>query len=198
MQLMRTLASLKKRVVLVDADLRRSHIVREFMARTPDGHFIGLAHYLAGLNEIDDIIYQTNIENACFIPIGRSVGSSLQLLSSERFPMLIDALAQSFDVVLIDTPPVGMISDALEIAKHADGALVVVGYKRGRKQEIQEIVNTIKKTGCPVLGAILNNVRFDSFVNRKYYYRSERYSYYYKKYGYYAPDQKPQKKRIAR
>lgn len=197
MHLMRTLASLNKRVVLVDADLRRSHIVREFMARTPNGKFLGLAHYLAGLNEMDDIIYQTNIENAYFIPIGREIGSSLQLLASERFPMLINALAQVFDVVLIDTPPVGMISDALEMAKYADGALIVVGYKRGRKQEIREVVNTIKKTGCPVLGAILNNVRFDSFVNRKYYYRSERYSYYYKKYGDSAPNPQKRKKGTA-
>lgn len=189
MNLMRTLASLQKRVVLLDADLRRSRIVTNYMGRTPDGNMDGLAHYLAGHVEMDDIVYATNFTNAYFIPIGREVSSSLQLLSSNRLQTLMDALRASFDVVLIDTPPVGMIVDALEMAKYADGAMIVVGYKRGRKQEIKDIVSTVQKTGCPVLGAVMNNVNFDTLANRQYYYRSERYFSYYKHKNYYGYSQ---------
>ena len=127
-----------------------------------------------------DILYGTNIPNAYMIPIGREVSSSLQLLSSERMPELMEQLRSTFDVVLVDSPPAGVIVDAVEIAKYCDGALIVVSYNRGKKQEISDVKAAIEKTGCKVLGAVLNNVDFDAYSNRKYYYKSERYTYYYK------------------
>lgn len=72
------------------------------------------------------------------------------------------------------------VADAIEIAKYCDGALIVVSYNTGRKQEIGEVKDSIAKTGCKVLGAVMNNVNLGSFRNRKYYYRSERYSSYYR------------------
>ena len=92
---------------------------------------------------------------------------------------LMEVLSQEFDIVLVDTPPVGVIVDGLEMAKYCSGALVVVSANRGRKRDIGEVVRQIKQTGCPVLGAVLNNVEFGAFANRSYYYRSERYSSYY-------------------
>lgn len=177
--LMRTLASLGKSVVLVDTDLRRSRLVTHYGVKFQGDHNKGLAHYLAGLSEMDEVVYQTNIPNAYMVPVGREVKSSLQLLSSSRMKPLMDVLAQEFDIVLMDTPPVGMIVDGLEIAKHCTGALLVVSANRGHKRDITEVTRQISQTGCPVIGAVLNNVEFDSFTNRKYYYRSERYSSYY-------------------
>lgn len=179
LNLMRTLASLGKNVVLVDMDLRRSRIVSQYGVKFQANHNKGLAHYLAGICEMDEVVYQTNIPNAYMVPIGREVESSLQLLSSNRMQPLMEVLAQEFDIVLIDTPPVGVIVDGLEIAKYCSGALVVVSANRGHKKDITEVVRQIKSTGCPVLGAVLNNVEFDSFTNRTYYYKSERYSSYY-------------------
>ena len=92
---------------------------------------------------------------------------------------LMEQLRDSFDVVLVDSPPAGVIVDAVEIAKYCDGALIVVSYNRGKKQEVSEVKEAIEKTGCKVLGAVLNNVDFDLYSNRKYYYKSERYAYYY-------------------
>ena len=93
------------------------------------------------------------------------------------------ALKNSFDYILVDTPPAGVIVDAVEIAKHCDGAVIVVGYNRGRSQEVGEVAANIAKTGCKVLGAVMNGVDMKSFRNRKYYYRSGRYSTYYHHYG---------------
>lgn len=179
LNLMRTLASLGKNVVLVDTDLRRSRHVSHSGIKFNEGQGKGLAHYLAGLCEMDEIVYQTNIPNAYMVPIGREVESSLQLLSSNRMAPLMEVLAQEFDIVLLDTPPVGVIVDGLEMAKYCSGALVVVSANRGRKKDIAEVVKQIRQTGCPVLGAVLNNVEFGSFTNRTYYYKSERYSSYY-------------------
>lgn len=179
LNLMRTIAGLGKTVVLVDTDLRRSRMVSNYGVKFQPGHDKGLAHYLAGICEMDEVVYQTNIPNGYVVPIGREVESSLQLLSSYRMAPLMDVLTQEFDIVLVDTPPVGVIVDGLEMAKYCSGALVVVSANRGRKRDIAEVVRQIKKTGCPVLGAVLNNVEFGSFANRSYYYRSERYSSYY-------------------
>lgn len=197
MNLMRTLASLNKKVVLLDTDLRRSSIVGRFRLRFGSTKPCGLAQYLAGMCSIDDIIYQTNITNAYLIPIGREVSSSLQLLSSDKMLSLMDQLATEYDVVLIDTPPAGVIVDALEIAKYCDGALIVVSYNRGKKQEIGDLKKSIERTGCKVLGAVLNNVDFDAYSNRKYYYKSERYSSYYND-RYYARDNDADRKKKRR
>lgn len=197
MNLMRTLASLNKKVVLLDTDLRRSSIVGRFRLRFGSAKPCGLAQYLAGMCSIDDIIYQTNITNANLIPIGREVSSSLQLLSSDKMLSLMDRLTTEYDVVLIDTPPAGVIVDALEIAKYCDGALIVVSYNRGKKQEIGDLKKSIERTGCKVLGAVLNNVDFDAYSNRKYYYKSERYSSYYND-RYYARDDDTDRKKKRR
>lgn len=179
MNLMRTLSSLNKRVVLLDTDLRRSRIVGQFRVRFDISEPMGLAQYLAGMCQMQDILYETNIPNAYMIPIGRAVSSSLQLLSTGRMSDLMEQLRSAFDVVLVDSSPAGVIVDAVEIAKYCDGALIVVSYNRGKKQEIGDVKTAIEKTGCKVLGAVLNDVDFDSYSNRKYYYKSERYNCYY-------------------
>lgn len=179
MNLMRTLGSLGKTVVLVDTDLRRSRVVSHYGVKFQPGHDKGLAHYLAGLCEMDEVIYATNVPNGYMVPIGREVESSLQLLSSNRMAPLMEALAREYDIVLVDTPPVGVIVDGLEMAKYCTGALLVVSANRGRKRDITDVIRQIRQVGCPVLGAVLNNVEFGSFANRSYYYKSERYSSYY-------------------
>lgn len=180
MNVMRTLASFGKRVVLVDTDLRRSSLARRYRFQYPVREAYGLAQYLAGMCTIENAIYATDLPNAYIIPAGREVLSSLQLLASPRYGQMMDFLTQNFDVVLVDSPPAGMIVDAIEIAKYCDGALIVVSHNMGRKQEIGEVKDSIVKTGCKVLGAVMNNVDLGSFRNRKYYYRSERYSTYYR------------------
>lgn len=187
--LMRTYASLQRRVVLVDADLRRSNLIQRHQVHFEAEKPHGLAQYLAGLCEKEDIIYETNIPGAYFVPIGRLVNSSLQLLTSSRLGELIDYLAEQYDVVLIDTPPAGTIVDAVEIAKHCDGALLVVSYGVGTKREVAEVSTAIAKSGCPVLGVTLNNVDMDNFYNKRYYYSNRYYGYKGRYgYGYYGTD----------
>lgn len=190
MNVMRTLASFGKRVVLVDADLRKSSLARRYKFTYEGKNTDGLAQYLAGMCPLEEVIYQTDIENACIIPAGRDVISSMQLLTSPRYEKMMMCLRENFDVVLVDTPPAGLIVDAVEIAKYSDGAIIVVGYNTGRKQEIGEIVANITRTGCKVLGAVMNGVDMGSFRNRRYYYRSGRYSSLY---SYYRKARKPNK-----
>ena len=180
-QMMRTLAELGKYVVLLDADLRRSAIDTDYQARYTGGEKLGLAHYLAGKCEIEDILYQTDIDGAYFVPIGIAVSNSLALLNSPRFQTLIRQLSSQADYVLVDAPPIGVIVDASEIAKSCDGAMLAVGYNMVRRKDLEEARQQIELSGCTALGAALNNVPQDAFENRKYAGRS-----YYNHYGHYG------------
>lgn len=179
MNVMRTLASLGKRTVLVDADLRRSSLARRYRLQYSQRQNYGLAQYLAGMCPLEEVVYETNLPNAYLLPAGREVFSSLQLLASPRYGKMMRVLRENFDVVLVDTPPAGVIVDAIEIAKYCDGAVIVVAYNTGRKQEVGEVADNLRKTGCRVLGAVMNGVDLGAFRNRRYYYRSGRYSAYY-------------------
>lgn len=179
--LMRTFSQLGKRVVLVDTDLRASGIQSDYRLRYSTQNHYGLSEYLSGICNLEESIYQTNLPNTYMIPAGHEAPNPLQLLETDAMSELIEQLSQQFDVVLIDTPPVGMLVDAVALAKFCDGALLVVGYRKGKQQEIEDAVRNIQQTGCKVLGAVLNGVKFNNISNRHYYYSSERYSSHYNK-----------------
>lgn len=181
LNLMRTLAGIGRKVVLVDGDLRASGIQANYRLRGPKPSLDGLAEYLSGRCEFEDAIYQTNVPDAHIIPAGHRAPNPLQLLETEKMARLMEKLGREYDVVLLDTPPVGMLADAVSLAKYCDGALLVVAYRQGKKREIGTAVENIRQTGCPVLGAVLNEVRFKNLSNRHYYYNSRRYSSYYSK-----------------
>ena len=84
MNMMRTFARLGKRVVLVDADLRRSMLLARYGGRVHKGVQFGLAHYLAGMCSAEDVLYETNIPGAYMVPVGREVNNSLSLLTTQQ------------------------------------------------------------------------------------------------------------------
>lgn len=183
MNVLRTLSGFGKRVLLVDADLRCSTLARRYRFTYAQHENVGLAQYLAGMCELQDVVYRTNLPGAFILPAGHEVLNSMQLLASYRYGEMMEALRDEFDVILVDSPPAGLIVDAIEIARYCDGAVIVVEYNRGRVQDVADVAENLAKTGCKVLGAVMNGVNLKSFRNRKYYYRSERYSAYYHRYG---------------
>ena len=197
MNILRTMSSLGKSVVYVDADLRKSVTVKKYGIEFADKeNRQGLAHYLAGLAEMNDVVYSTNYAGAYMVPVGRNVSNSLSLLNSKRFRDLLSALEARVDYVIVDTPPLGMLIDAAEIASSCDGALIVIDYNKVRKQELIDMQQQLSKTTCPILGAVLNEVKFDSYINKKYYYKSYYYDHYSNDYGVTDDSKKkqPQKK----
>lgn len=196
MNMMRSFAKLGKRVVLVDADLRKSVIMAKYGARKTGEERLGLVHYLAGMCGMEDVLYETNIPGAYMVPVGRTVSNSLALLTSPRLNELLQWLNASFDFVLVDAAPVGMIVDAAEIAKWCDGVLFVVNYNSVSRRELLDAVNQMKRTGCRVLGTVLNNVTFDSYSSKKYYYKSYYYSHY--ETDYYQPGDSGKKEKKSR
>ena len=179
MQIAYTMAKRGRRVIVIDADLRKSVMVGHF-GITTEGDLKGLAHYLAGHNEIEDVIYQTNVENLYLVPAGRDVANPIPLLLSKAFTDLMKILNKEYDMVIVDTPPVGVVIDAAEIAKCCDGVIFVVKYKHTHRRELIDAKQQITQTGTPILGCILNDVTFDSISSKKYYGKS-----YYSHSGYY-------------
>lgn len=167
--LMRSMANLGKTAILVDADLRKSILVGRYGIRG-GRQTLGLAHYLAGMCTAKDIICKTNIKNAHMILAGQDVINSLPLFSSPRMSALLNDLAGKYDLVLVDTPPIGAIIDSAQIAKACDGVLFVVTADEISRRELKEAKRQIELAGCPVLGAVLNKVEVNKRGYRKGYY----------------------------
>ena len=189
MEMMRTMAELGKRVVLVDADLRRSSIGTKYDIRYNSNNNLGVTHFLAGKCQLDDIVYTTNIKRAYFVPVGYCVTNSLALLNSPKLQELLEQLSSQMDYVLIDAPPVGMIVDASAIAKFCDGAIFVVSFNRVHRRDLFDAQQQIERSGCTALGAVLNDVPMKIYNSRKYkgiyggrYSYSHKYTKYTRKY----------------
>ena len=104
-----------------------------------------------------------------------------------QLSQLLDWLGDKFDFVLVDAPPVGMIIDAAEVAKSCDGVLFVINYNTISRREMLEAKQQIERTGCKILGAVLNNVSFDSYSSKKYYYKSYYNTHYESDYYQHTP-----------
>ena len=118
------------------------------------------------------MLYQTNIPGAYVIPAGRDVSNPIPLIDAPQFGALLDQLAETFDVVLVDAPPIGVVIDAAEIAKHCDGTVFVVEYNVTRRRELLEAQRQMNQAGCPILGCIINKVSLDTYSAKKYYSKS--------------------------
>lgn len=182
----RTMAQLRHAAVLVDLDLRRSQIASRYGLRVTEGSGRGVTHYLAGMCSLKDVLYETDVPGAYMIPVGHEVSNSLALLSTQRLRQMLADLQSQFEFVLVDAPPVGVIIDAAEIAKYCDGTIFAVKYNQVSRRELADAKLQIQRTGCQVLGAVLNDVAFDTLSSKKYYNKT-----YYNHYDsdYYKPSQ---------
>lgn len=192
MNVFRTMAGLGQKVVLVDLDLRRSMIMADYSGTyTEDASKLGVTHFLAGKCDIEDIVYETNINNGCYIPVGRTVSNSLPLCKSPKLKELIDELRSQFDYIIVDAPPIGATIDAAEIAKSCDGIVLIATYGDVNRHELIDAKHQLDQSGCRILGAVINQAEIGSYMNRKYYYKK-----YYKHYGeYYTEPSEPEKKK---
>ncbi len=168
-QLAREIGNIGKRVVILDADIRKSAFANRYRIGRP---VKGLTHYLCGAVSFDEIRYSTNYDNVDIIFAGSTSPSPSELLEDEAFAELIKSLRGAYDYVLVDTPPVVGMTDASIIAKRCDGAIMVVESGRVSYRIAQKAKQQLAQSGCRVLGVVLNKVDIKG-------------SSYYSKYGYY-------------
>lgn len=196
MNLMRSLAQLGKKVVLVDFDIRASMLQSDYAIQVnvkENQKYLGITGYLTGKCGSDAILASTNIPGAYMILAGRSVTNSLPLLYTSRVETLLDELAAEFDVVLVDSAPVGTIIDAARVASVCDGTIFVIQSGAIRRQDLMECVRQIEHTGANILGYVIN--KFDEREFGEYGYMR---SHYYDMYdGYGDRRRKKKKERIG-
>ena len=152
-----------KRVLLVDADLRKSvlmgrHKVTESVK--------GLSHYLSGQAQLSDVICGTQEDNMFVIFAGIIPPNPSELLGSERFAELIRRTKNDYDYVIVDAPPLGSVIDAAVIAKACDASVLVVAASTVSYKFIRTVKSQLEKTECPILGVVLNKVNMKQ--NRYY------------------------------
>ena len=178
------LAEKDYRVLVIDADLRIPTIARKLgIERTP-----GLSNFLIGKNEKAPI-YASNINEKLFIlPSGDIPPNPSELLGSERMASFIAKLKDSFEYILIDTPPVNLVSDALALSPVLSGLILVTRESFTEKRELKRCFSQLKLSEVKVLGCVLN----DANEGRSKNYRNSKYRYYkrsdYLKNDYLAPE----------
>lgn len=179
MQLGISLAEIGKRVILIDADLRKSVL----LGRTKTEKSVrGLAHFLSGQASLEDVICATNIKNFYMIYSGPFPPNPAELLGGKNFRSLLNALRKVYDYVIVDTPPLGSVIDSAIVAEICDGSIMVIESGVISYRFAQEVKSQLEKSNCPLLGVVLNKVDMQKQAYGKY----GKYGQY-KYYGEYGP-----------
>lgn len=174
MNLAASLAETGKRVMLIDADLRKSVLLGKLGISE---RILGLTNFLAGQCQLNDVICKTNYLTLDLILAGPVPPNPAELLGSQTFGKLIEHLRNYYDYVIIDTPPLGSVIDGAVIAKICDGIAIVVASNTVSYRFVQKIQEQLERTDCKILGVILNMV---DMSGNSYY--EKYYGKYYGKY----------------
>lgn len=189
-----TLSLINKKVVVIDGDLRKSKLHHTFRLKND----WGLTSYLSNQCDVEKIIHQTQVENLSFIPAGPMPPNPSELLYSERMRQLIKELKERFDYVLVDTAPIGLVSDAIPLVRTSDINIFVLrsGVSTFNAASIPERVS--KEFGLNNSVIVLNGFSNDPLHSRVYtnnkkgsygsgqYYYTDYSTYGNKSYGYYT------------
>jgi capsular exopolysaccharide synthesis family protein len=174
------MAQAGQRVLIVDCDLRRPRLHRIFR-RTND---VGVTSAMMDHGVLDRLPMATEVPNLFALPSGPIPPNPSELLHSDRFSKLLEALAARFDRVIFDSPPVAAVTDATVLSTQVDGTVLVVRAFSTRNEIAKQAARSLFDVGATVAGAVLNAVDFERH-EYKYYYT------YYRQDGYYTPDAKP-------
>lgn len=165
MQLGISLAEIGKRVILIDADLRKSVL----LGRTKTEKSVrGLAHFLSRQASLEDVICATNIKNFYMIYSGPFPPNPAELLGGKNFRSLLNALRKVYDYVIVDTPPLGSVIDSAIVAEICDGSIMVIESGVISYRFAQEVKSQLEKSNCPLLGVVLNKVDMQKQAYGKY------------------------------
>lgn len=181
--LCRSFAELDKRVLLIDADMRKS-VMENRLRSGKLGK--GLSHLLSGQADLSEIFLKDEASEVYLLPAGSFPPNPVELLAGEDMQTLIRYARQQFDFVIVDCAPLGVVTDAAVLAPLCDGAVIVLNAGEIHYKLAQQVTEKLQNTGCTILGVVLNQVNHQS--NGRYY--GKKYGYYrrygrYGRYGYY-------------
>ncbi len=159
-----------KRVILVDADLRRPTISKIFGLKREVGLTTVLLNRENRARAIDEALQPTVVPNLYVMASGPHPPNPAELLASQSAVEVVHELMERSDLVIFDTPPMGPLTDAVVLSARVDGTLLVARAGSTRRNVVDNSVNTIKKVGGNVVGTVLNMVNRKDISNYSYYY----------------------------
>lgn len=170
-----------KKVLMIDGDLRKSVLIRR--------HFkgkvrLGLVHCLVGKYGLDDVTCETDNKNLFMIFAGPVPPNPSELLGSKRFQSTLEEAREKYDIIIIDTPPLGSVIDSAIVAKQCDGVMLVIANGEISYRFAQKVKEQLDKAECRILGCVLNKVNMSKGGQYGHYgkYYGRYYGKYYGKY----------------
>lgn len=173
------LAQTGKKVLFIDADLRKSVLLRRIRAK---GKFAGLTNFLAGNNTLEQTLVHTDTEGLWLMFTGPVPPNPAELLGSRYFEKMIECLRNTFDYIVIDTSPLGAVIDSAVVSKVCDGMIIVSQYNDVTFKVINQIKNQLEIADAKILGVVINKIP----TGRHSYYGYGHYGDYYGSYGNYG------------
>lgn len=170
-----TMAQSGRRVLLIDADLRRPRVAKIFGIDSE----VGVAAVVGGKVEVDDAICEGPVANLSILPGGKRPANPAEILSSERFRNMVDMLRDKFDVIVVDTPPLLAVSDPGAVAGIVDGVLMTMRLRRNVKPLALRAKSILNSVGANLLGVVINGVSSEAGYGYNYDYNDYRYAYKY-------------------
>lgn len=164
------LANAGQRIVIIDADLRKGRINKEFGLRRENG----VSEYVVGSVKLEDIVKPTSVPNLWVVTTGQIPPNPSELLMHQRFEQMFEQLGQQFDTLIVDAPPILAVSDAAIIGRMTGATLMVARAGRHPIAELEQSVKRLNHAGVQVKGFVFNDLNTDR----------QRYRYGYKGYVY--------------
>ncbi len=168
-----SIAKSNKRVLLMDLDLRSPRIHRKF--KKPGS--VGLTNLLSGFSKLEEVLYKNVYPGLDVICAGTISPNPSEMVASESLANLIQSFKKDYDYIILDTPPVNPVSDALSLVPLVDGIVMVIRPQYTDRKEVQHAISQLEFVGGKILGAIANGVQKEKKLYGKGY--GGRYGYGY-------------------
>lgn len=170
-ELTKSFADSGKHSLLIDADMRKSIMLKSNLRRAD---ICGLSEVLSGLAEPEDAIYKTQDDNFDVMFSGHFPPNPVELLGNKKLSQMLQQFKKTYDYIIIDSPPLGIVIDAAIIASFSDAAVIVMLRHKTSRSAAVEIKNQLEKSGTRIIGAIIN----ESEKHSGKYYSKRKKGYY--------------------
>lgn len=166
-----TMAQSGQRVLLIDTDMRRPRLHASLgLPRQP-----GLSNLILGDENYDALIKPTEVPNLFVLPCGPLPPNPAELVMTKRFETVLAELGERFDRIILDSPPIGAVTDAVVLSRRTDGVILVVRASKTMRDELKRSASQVRDVGGSIFGVIVNEFN-----------TSDRGAYYYSYYGTYG------------
>lgn len=159
-----------RRVVVIDADLRKPRIHKIFKLSNRTGL---TDYFLNSQDQLNGALMKTEMKGLTVITSGSLPPNPSELLGTDRMVEVIKLLTTHFNTIILDSPPLLAVTDALVLAPRVDGVILVIDPRKTKRAAVQHVIEQLKQVNANLLGVVFNNVRIDRthyYYNRDYYY----------------------------